>query len=78
MQTFISGLALICLSATANETQVPLSSEKRKWESNTLESLATSYWGEYWTKNSETSFTSYEEWSIELKDPNQWTDPSQA
>ena len=42
-----------------------------------IDGLVDSYWTHWWTKQSDTEFTFYEEWSFELQGGKYWTKGSE-
>ena len=41
-----------------------------------IDGLVDSYWTHWWTKQSDTEFTFYEEWSFKLIGDNYWSEGS--
>ena len=52
-------------------------SPKEKHENHPMIGLLDSYWTHWWTKQSDTEITFYEEWSFELQGGKYWTKGSE-
>ena len=51
-------------------------SPKEKHENHPIDGLLDSNWSHWWTKQSDTEFTFYEEWSFKLIGDNYWSEGS--